>query len=82
MPDRIKKERSRAMSSIAKGIALEKNKKYVGREKDVLITQHGKNATLLARTDAYKQVILKQGKIGDFTRITINDAKHHYLFGV
>ncbi len=82
MPDRIKKERSRVMSAIAKDLALERNKKYVGKDMDVLITQHGKNGTLLARTDAYKQVVLKQGKIGDFTRITINGATPHYLIGV
>jgi MiaB/RimO family radical SAM methylthiotransferase len=82
MPDRVKKERSRTMSSIAKRIALENNKKYVGRKVDVLITQHGKNGTFLARTCTYKQVVLKKGKVGDFTQVTINNAHPHYLIGV
>lgn len=79
IPDRIKKERSRKMSSLARKISTEINKKYLGRVEEVLITEHGKNGTLLARMDSYKQVVLKDGKVGEFKKVKIRDTKAHYL---
>lgn len=79
MPDRIKKERSRKLAALHRKIGLEKNKKLIGREFEVLVTENGKNDTLLARTNYYKQVVLKSGGIGGFEKVRIRDATPTYL---
>ncbi len=77
----IKKERSRRLTQLMKKIGYEKHRRYVGRKLRVLITKPGKNGTLLARTDNYKQVVLQSGKIGEFTEARIKDATSTYLIG-
>lgn len=79
MPDRIKKERSRKLASLHRRISLEKNKKLIGREFKVLVIENGKNNTLLARTNSYKQVVLRSGEIGGFQKVRINAATPTYL---
>jgi MiaB-like tRNA modifying enzyme len=79
MPDWIKKERSRKLSSLARQISTEHNKNYVGRVESVLITGIGKNNSLLGRTDSYRQVVLKSGRIGEFKKVKIKDSRAHYL---
>jgi tRNA A37 methylthiotransferase MiaB len=79
MPDWIKKERSRKLSSLARQISTEHNQEYVGRVERVLITGIGKNNSLLGRTDSYRQVVLKSGRIGEFKKVKIKDSRAHYL---
>jgi MiaB-like tRNA modifying enzyme len=79
MPDRIKKERSRNVSLLAKRISKRLNKNYLGTWQEVLITEQGKNGTLLGRTRSYKQVVLRLGRIGEFKKVKITDAKENYL---
>jgi MiaB-like tRNA modifying enzyme len=81
MPDRYKKERSRKLTSLHKNISLKINKKLIGKEFDVLITENGKNDSLLGRTDFYKQVVIKNGIIGEIKKTRIIDAKYNYLIG-
>jgi MiaB-like tRNA modifying enzyme len=79
MPDRIKKERSRKLTALHKKIGLEKNKRYMNQELEVLVTELGKNQTLLGRTNSYKQVVLENGKLGEFKKIKIREATPSYL---
>lgn len=79
MPDRIKKERSRKLTALHKKIGLEKNKRYMNQELKVLVTELGKNQTLLGRTNSYKQVVLEDGKLGEFKKIKIRKATPSYL---
>jgi MiaB-like tRNA modifying enzyme len=79
-PDRIKKERSRILTKIFFEICKEKNKKYLGKKFEVLITEK-RNNTFLARLPSYKGVILKEGKLGDFVKVKIVGAKPNYLIG-
>lgn len=79
MPDRIKKERSRRMSILAREVSSQINRGYVGREEQVLVTEYGKKGTLLARTHSYKQVVLREGVPGEFRRVRIKDSTAHYL---
>lgn len=81
MPDRYKKERSRKLTALIKKIGEEKNKKLIGKEYEVLIVKHGKNNTMLSRTNSYRQVVLNKGKIGEFRRVKIKDATFSYLRG-
>jgi MiaB-like tRNA modifying enzyme len=79
LPDRIKKERSRKMTSLAKKISSKINKRHLGKEEAVLITEKGKKGTLLARTDSYKQVVLVEGRLGEFRKVKIKESATHYL---
>jgi len=79
--DRTKKNRSRELTSLHHEIGLKKNKKYKGRQLDVLITERGKNNTFLGRSNNYKQIVLKNGKIGEFYKTKIVDFTFTYLIG-
>ncbi|MBI5253059.1 MAG: tRNA (N(6)-L-threonylcarbamoyladenosine(37)-C(2))-methylthiotransferase [Euryarchaeota archaeon] len=79
MPDRIKKERSRKLALLHAKIALEKNKRCIGKEFEVLVTEFGKNNTMLARTNSYKQVVLQGANLGEFLKVKIKDAMPSYL---
>ncbi|MEE9594862.1 MAG: tRNA (N(6)-L-threonylcarbamoyladenosine(37)-C(2))-methylthiotransferase [Candidatus Hydrothermarchaeales archaeon] len=79
MSDRIKKERSRKFTILHKSLGSEINAKLVGKELGVLVTEPGKNGTLMGRTDTYKTVILREGKLGDFMKVRIKDATSFYL---
>ena len=78
MPDRIKKERSRKLTKLHHKIREKNNKKLIGTEQKILITEKGKKG-LQGRTNTYKPVTLKKGKIGEFKTVKITDAKTVYL---
>lgn len=52
-----------------------------GGELRVLVTEPGKNGTLMGRTDSYKTVVLREGKLGEFVTVRINGATNSYLIG-
>ena len=81
IPDWIKKERSRRLTKICKEIGLENNLRFVGKKMRVLVTKRGKNETLLARADSYRPVVLEEGRIGEFFKAKVIDAKFNYLVG-
>ncbi len=81
MPDRPKKERSRTLTALHRKIGAENNRRFIGRRMEVLITENGKNGTRLARTNAYKQVVLNRGTCGRFVRAKIKGATAIYLIG-
>ena len=75
------KKRSVEASALVKEILTENNKKYIGREVEVLITEKQKSFT--GRTINYKQVVVKnfEGELGEKVKIKIVDANHGSLFG-
>ena len=79
-PDKIKKERSRTLTKIWLNLCKEKNKKYLGKVFEVLVTEERENS-FLARLNSYKAVILKEGRLGDFVKIKISGTKPNYLIG-
>jgi len=79
-PDRIKKERSRILTKVWFKICKEKNKKFLGKNFNALITEKRENS-FLARLNSYKAVILKEGDLGNFVRVKIIRAKPNYLVG-
>jgi threonylcarbamoyladenosine tRNA methylthiotransferase CDKAL1 len=79
-PDRIKKERSRILTKIWLKVIQEKNKKYLNKNFEALITEK-REETFLARLPNYKAVILKKGKIGEFVKVKIIEAMPNYLIG-
>jgi len=80
-PDRIKTERSRILNKICDDIKRKEQKKFLNKEFKALIAQAGKNNTLIARLPNFKAVILKEGKIGEFTKVRITDFEINYLIG-
>ncbi len=81
MPEWIKKERSRKLTKLMERIGMEINRKYFGRKLRVLITKHGKNDTLVARSDNYKPVVVRSGDIGEFAEVRIVGYTSTYLVG-
>jgi len=76
----IKKERSRITTTLCSEIALENNKKMIGKTKEITITEIGKNNTSIGRTNEYKQVVvLKKHKLGEKIKVKIKNAKTGYL---
>ncbi len=78
---RIVKERSRRLTRIAMEISRERNTELVGKRKRVLITERGKNDTVVGRTDEYIPVVLKDGEIGEFVEVEITGAEVGYVMG-
>lgn len=77
----IKKERSRVVTKLCFEIALENNKKLIGKTQEILLTEIGKNNTLIGRTKNYKQVVIPKGKLvlGNTQKVKITAAKQGYL---
>ncbi|GIU69645.1 MAG: threonylcarbamoyladenosine tRNA methylthiotransferase [Candidatus Woesearchaeota archaeon] len=80
----ISKKRSEKMKKIFDKIAEQKNKQWIGKYCNSLIDEIGKNNTLIARNDSYKQIIIKndgKNKVGDFVKIKITDSGVYDLRG-
>ena len=70
----IKKQRSRALTGLAKEIANEKNKNWIRWQGEVLLTEEKENG-LLGRNFAYKPIFVDSGDVGQIVRIKIVDEK-------
>lgn len=80
----IIKKRSEEMKKLFIAISIENGKKFIGRKYFSLISEIGKNDTMIARTDSYKQVIIPNDckhKIGDFVKIKITGSGTYDLRG-
>ena len=75
------KKRSRLISKLIKKMKIEKNKKMLGKEFDVLITKKTKGYA--GRTMNYTQILIKNGnvKLGDSVKIRIVELKDESLIG-
>jgi len=64
-------------------LALENNKKWLGRECKCLIDDFGKGNDMLARNECYKMVVLKADRhmLGKFVNVRITKINPHYLYG-
>jgi len=81
---RIKKERSRILSRVAKEIAKQNSSKFVGLEKQVLINEQGLNKSeYRGKTEEYLPIVVKSKKkiIGKIIITKINGFKEYYLLG-
>lgn len=82
LPGNTKKERSRITTNLFEEIALENNKKFIGQIKKILVTEKGKNKTMVGRTDEYKSVVIKEKiEIGQKIQVKIKEADKYYLIG-
>jgi len=80
----IKKKRSREMTKLYHDIALDINKKWIGRKCGVLVDEIGKKGGFVARNESYKPIVLKDSKLklGDSPNVKIISATKNYLIGV
>lgn len=70
------KERSRRLTRMRFRISREIHERFVGRDTEVLITEPGKDGSVLARTAEYRQVVLREPvPIGEFVRVRIDEAR-------
>jgi MiaB-like tRNA modifying enzyme len=73
--------RSRIMTNLCRQIAMEVNRRYLGRTMKVLVVERGPRGGFLARACNYKPVILRDAKIGEEVEIKVVDAKPTHLIG-
>lgn len=79
---RTKKERSREITKIFEKYILEKNKQEIGKEKEIIITEIGKNNKFVGKTNNYLSVVIDENaKIGQKLKVKIIDADKYYLKG-
>lgn len=79
---RIVKERSRILTKLRFEISKKINQNLIGNFEKILITETGKDNTMIGRTQNYKQVVINKNlKLGEFYNIKIISAKNTYLLG-
>jgi len=78
-----KERRYKILTKILKETALEKNKKYIGKEVEVLVDEI-KNGFLIGKTKTYKTVKIqsKENLIGQFIKVKISKISPFGLRGV
>jgi tRNA A37 methylthiotransferase MiaB len=82
MHGRIKKARSRELYRIHNEISLSLNKRKLNEIADVLVTEKGKNGSVIARDDAYRNVVIrKEISLGTRLRVKFVEATPTYLVG-
>jgi MiaB-like tRNA modifying enzyme len=74
-------QRSEKITDVVTKIKLEKNKKWIDWKGEILIDEI-KNKNSIGRNFAYKPVVLKKGKLGEFRRIKIVSVSSTSLFGI
>jgi MiaB-like tRNA modifying enzyme len=79
LPVNVINQRSKELMGIVKKIQLEKNKKWIGWEGEVLIDET-KNKNVIGRNFAYRPIILKEGKLGEFRNVRIETVSSTSLF--
>ena len=79
-PDWVKKERSRALTHLSERIYDEENLRWIGRELPVLVTEHKKKGTSIARDATYQNIVIKKDiPLGTRLRVKVTGHRRHYL---
>ena len=76
------KDRSQELTEVKNSVEYDVNSALVGKRFRVLVTEHGKGNTVIARTDNYRPVAIDaELKIGDFVDAEITECASTYLVG-
>jgi MiaB-like tRNA modifying enzyme len=79
---RISKERSRELTDLRFRISLDRNMDRVGQVETCLVTEKGKEDTVVGRTSSYRPVVIaSEVELGRFVTVEIVDAAPTHLFG-
>lgn len=82
MPERIKKDRSRRMTSLWLKIAADRNRRYVGKLLPSTVIEKGKEGSMKARTTNYLGVVVEEEvPLGSKVMVLINGFNSHYVSG-
>ncbi len=82
LPTKLVKERSRMLTALAGKIALERNRRWLGWEGEILIDEHGLHGTMVGRNYAYKPIVVNgKLKLGEMVRVKISKSFQNYLEG-
>lgn len=76
LDNKIVKERSKKLASLVREIGLEKNKKWISKRCEILISERGKRRNqFVGRNESYKPVIVegKNNLMGRFLKVRISD---------
>lgn len=76
---RIKKERSRILTGLCSNLSLERNRRFLGKELEILLDERGKGKSLVGRSQDYKPVAVKRGELGTLVHVRIEKAFQTYL---
>jgi MiaB-like tRNA modifying enzyme len=76
---RVKKERSRVLSRLCREIALERNKRFVGKEQEIFVDEKGAKGGFVGRNQNYKPIVLKRTALGSFAKVKVEKAFPTYL---
>jgi len=76
---KIVKRRSVELTKLVKKLTSKRNKKFIGKVYQILITEKQRDYT--GRNNNYKQVVVKdfKGKLGDSVKVKIKEANHGSL---
>ena len=76
------KERSQELTEVKNAVEYDVNSKLIGNRYRVLVTEEGRNGTMIARTDNYRPVTIGGDlPIGTFVDVEITDCASTYLVG-
>ena len=76
------KDRSQELTEVKNSVEYDVNSALIGKRFKVLVTEHGKGDTMIARTDNYRPVAIDYDlRIGDFVDVEITDCASTYLVG-
>lgn len=76
------KERSRELTTLRFEIAEKINESLIGKKELILVTEEGKNGSVIGRTDSYKPVVVKEElPLGEYVMVEITEAAPTHLFG-
>jgi len=82
MPDRFKKERSRALRIHAEAIARSKNASWLTREVPVLFTEHPRAGSSMGRTANYQGVVVQGHYVpGTVRMVRLTEDRIYYFLG-
>ncbi len=83
IPSKIKKERTIRAVRVAEELCLKRNKRFVGREVAVLLTEKNYNKTLTGRTISYHPVIVEGdgSLLGSWVKVKVNNVTFYDLRG-
>ncbi|MCL1984693.1 MAG: tRNA (N(6)-L-threonylcarbamoyladenosine(37)-C(2))-methylthiotransferase [Methanomassiliicoccaceae archaeon] len=79
---RVSKERSRQITETKSNEAKDRNEYLIGKVMRVLVTEEGKDGTMIARTNNYRPVIVPDdNELGTFLDVVITGCESTHLFG-
>ena len=84
LDNKVIKRRSKALSKLARSIALKANQKWIGWEGVALVDEVGERGEAIARNLSYKPIVLDadgQGLLGKFVEVEVTDARPYCLMG-